>query len=379
MRVLFWSEHFWPYMGGAEVWGLRLVLALRDRGYEFFVVTSHDYLELADEAQYNGITIYRFPFRPALARGNIEQFIEVRQRVARLKRALAPDLVHIHIIGPSVLFHLQTAKAHPAPVSVTMRQEIVTGEVVDGDSIQGQILRAADWVVGCSAAILDQGRRWAPEIIPHSSVIYNAPEAPPDVPEPLSTDPPRLLCVGRLVSYKGVDVAVAAFKSIIDRFPLARLIIAGDGPARPQLERQAIELGLKDAVKFLGWVTSEQVPNLINSATAVIIPSWREGLPWVALEAALMARPVVATSVGGLPEVIVHQQTGLLVEPGNSGAIAAAILSLLEHPERARQMGENARRRAQTVFSWARYVDAYDDLYGELIQRCRCSRPALSR
>jgi len=166
MRVLFWSEHFWPYMGGAEVWGLRLVLALRDRGYEFFVVTSHDYLELADEAQYNGITIYRFPFRPALARGNIEQFIEVRQRVARLKRALAPDLVHIHIIGPSVLFHLQTAKAHPAPVSVTMRQEIVTGEVVDGDSIQGQILRAADWVVGCSAAILDQGRRWAPEIYP---------------------------------------------------------------------------------------------------------------------------------------------------------------------------------------------------------------------
>jgi glycosyltransferase involved in cell wall biosynthesis len=378
MRVLFWAEHFWPYMGGAEVWGLRLVLALRDRGYEFFVVTSHDYLELADEAQCKGITIYRFPFRSALARGNMEQFIDVRQRVARLKRALAPDLVHIHIIGPSVLFHLQTAKVHRAPLSVTMRQEIVTGEVVDDDSIQGQILRAADWVVGCSAAILDQGRRWAPEIIPHSSVIYNAPEAPPDVPEPLPTDPPRLLCVGRLVSYKGVDVAVAAFKSIIDRFPLARLIIAGDGPARPQLERQAIELGLKDAVKFLGWVTSEQVPNLISSATAVIIPSWREGLPWVALEAALMARPVVATSVGGLPEVIVHQQTGLLVEPGNSGAIAAAILSLLEHPERARQMGKNARRRAQTVFSWARYVDAYDDLYGGLIQKCRDSGSAVS-
>ena len=260
-----------------------------------------------------------------------------------------------------------------------MRQEIVTGEAVDGESIQGQILRAADWVVSCSATILDQGRRWAPEIIPHSSVIYNAPAAPPVAPEPLPTDPPRLLCLGRLVSYKGVDIALAAFKSIIDRFPRARMVIAGDGPARPALERQVVELSLTDAVKFLGWVAPEQVATLINSATAVIMPSRREGLPWVALEAALMARPVVATSVGGLPEIIVHEQTGLMVKPGDSGAIAAAIQSLLDHPESARQMGENARRQAQTVFSWDRYVDAYDDLYRGLIRGFAPSKLAVLR
>jgi glycogen(starch) synthase len=367
MRVLFWSEYFWPYIGGAEVWGMRLVLALRERGYKLIVVTSHDYLELPDEAQYRGIPIYRFPFRTALAHRNMEQLREARQRVTRLKQAFAPDLVHIHNLGPSALFHLYTATAHPAPLSITMRQEIVPGQVVGRDSIQGQLLRTADWVVGCSAAILDQGRQWVPEIIPHSSVIYNAPDEPSLLPEPLPTDAPRLLCLGRLIPHKGVDVALAAFASVIDRFPLARLIIAGDGPERPKLEQQAIELGLADVVKFVGWVAPEQVPTVINSATVVVMPSWREGLPWVALEAALLARPVVATSVGGLPDVIVHQQTGLLVKPGDSSAIAEAIILLLDHPERARQMGENARHRAQDVFSWARYVDAYDELYRKLI------------
>jgi glycogen(starch) synthase len=181
--------------------------------------------------------------------------------------------------------------------------------------------------------------------------------------------------LGRLIPHKGADLALTAFASVVDRFPRARLTIAGEGPERPKLEEQAVALGLKDVVEFAGWVSPERVPAIINSATVVIIPSWREGLPWVAMEAAHMARPIVATSVGGLPDVIVDRQTGLLVEPGNSGAIAEAVVWLLDHPEKAVQIGKNARLQAQNAFSWAGYVNAYDDLYQRLVRNRSPSDP----
>jgi glycosyltransferase involved in cell wall biosynthesis len=104
----------------------------------------------------------------------------------------------------------------------------------------------------------------------------------------------------------------------------------------------------------------------MNTATLVLIPSRRESFCLVALEAALMARPLVATRVGGLPEVVVHQQTGLLVEREDVRGIADAVSFLLERPETAAQMGKAARLRAREVFSWDRCVDAYDTLYRRL-------------
>jgi glycogen(starch) synthase len=177
--------------------------------------------------------------------------------------------------------------------------------------------------------------------------------------------------VGRLVSRKGFDVALSAFASIVRRFRSARMIIAGDGPARPALERQAAGLGLTGFVDFIGWVMPEQVPALINTATLMIVPSRREPFGLTALEAAQMARPVVATRVGGLSEIVVHGQTGLLVEKESPDALAEAITTLLKHPETATQMGYAARSRAIEKFGWDRYVDAHVMLYRRLVQEAK--------
>jgi glycogen synthase len=176
-----------------------------------------------------------------------------------------------------------------------------------------------------------------------------------------------VLCLGRLVPDKGFDLALAAFAAIADRFPQLRLIIAGDGPARLSLEKQAAALGIAGWVDFLGWVPPEKVAELINLATIVVMPSHREGLPTVALEAALMARPVVGTRVGGFPEVVLHQKTGWLVPPGDENALAEALLLLLNEPRSAVEMGEAARIRAQEIFSFERYIDAYENLYCRLV------------
>ena len=361
MRVLFWSETFWPRIGGVENLAARLLPALRARGHEFRVVTWED-TESPNHIVYGDIPVYRFPFFSSSNHDGLEPIIEYRRQIADLKNNFAPDLVHINSYGRSVLFHLNTTNAHPAPVLLTLHQQL-PNELIQRDSLLGHLLRTSDWINTCSNSVLIHAQHLVPEIVPCSSVINNAVESPAVSPQPLPFDPPQLLCVGRLVPEKGFDGALSAFAAVVQHFPNARLVLAGDGPERQRLTQRAMELGLAGSVEFLGTVPPETVPYLMNKATLVIIPSRLEGFGLVALEAALMARPVVGTRVGGLTEVVLHQKTGLLTEQDNPATLVEAILFLLSHPQTASLFGEAARRRAQEVFSFERFVDAYDDLY----------------
>jgi glycogen(starch) synthase len=361
MRILFWSETFWPRVGGVENLAAKLLPALQFRGYEFVVVTWEN-TKVPDQLCYQGIPVHRFPFFSGGRQGSLDPLLENRRQVAKLKRDFAPDLVHINSYGQSILFHVNTAGAHPVPTLVTLHQAL-PDERIGCDSLLGHLLRSSDWVNACSDAVLTHARQLVPEIAPRSSVIHNAIEFPTLEPQPLSFDPPRLLCLGRLVADKGFDLALAALATVLDHFPNARLIIAGDGPERDNLKQQTIDLQLTHCIEFIGAVPLDKVAQLINDATLVVIPSRVEGFGLVALESALMARPVVATQVGGLAEVVVHEETGLLVKSGDSAAFAKAIMTLLTHQNTARTYGCAARTRAQDVFSWQRHVDAYDGLY----------------
>ncbi len=365
-RVLFWSERFWPTIGGVGISASKLLPALKARGYEFVVVTLRDYFDLPEEDHFKGISVYRFPFWSSLAKGNVSQIMELRRRIAQLKQTFLPDLVHIGFLGSSVVFHLHTIDAYPSPLLVSM-DSTFPGQELGRDSLVGRTLRTADWVTCVSAARLAEARKLVPEIIDRSSIIYNGREVPSCHPKPLSFETPRLLCLGRLDRIKGFDVALTAFVSVVGRFPKARLVIAGDGPERSELQRQAAQLGLQACVDFVGWVRPDEVPALMNSATIVVIPSRNEGLPNVAKEAAFMVRPIVATDVGGLPEAVVHEETGLLVGKEDSRALATTINLLLEHPEVATAMGRAGRLRAQQLFSLEPYIDAYDALYRRLV------------
>jgi glycogen(starch) synthase len=367
MKILYWTPFFWPTIGGIEILSMKALPALRDRDYDFVVVTSHDGRDLPDEEQYDGIPVHRFPFLTSLSKGNLSQVVKIQREVTKLKQTYKPDLIHLHLGGPISYFHLKTADAHPAVTLVTLHTSFAGYK--GADTLLAQTLTVANWVTAVSDAMLEDARSVVRGISHHSSVIYNGLDMPRLEPDPLQFDMPRILCLGRLIHEKGFDLAINAFALLVDRFPQARLTIAGDGPARLDLEHQATLLGLTEAVEFTGWVNPEDVPMLMNKATVVVVPSrWREPFPLVALEAAQMARPVVATHVGGLPESVVHEQTGLLVEKDDSQTLAEAIAFLLDHPDVAIRMGQAGRSRMQNVFSWERYIDAYDLLYRGLIQ-----------
>jgi len=375
MRILFWSETFWPRIGGVENLAARLLPALRSRRYEFEVVTWEN-LKNPDQIWYQGIPVYRFPFFSGGHQDGLRSMIESRREVARIKQQFAPDLVHINSYGRSVLFHLNTTNAHPAPVLVTLHQAL-PDEPVAHDSLLGHLLRSADWVTTCSNAVLAHARGLVPEIISSSSVIHNGIEMPALESRPIPLEPPRILCLGRLVPEKGFDLALAAFGVVLHRIPSARLVVAGDGPQERKLKQQTIDLGLAHCVDFVGGVRPEKVADLIAQATLVLIPSRLEGFGLVVLEAGSMARPVVATRVGGLPEVIVHEVTGLLVDQENSPALAQAITLLLDYPEVAVQMGQAGRIRVRELFSWERCVDAYDSVYQKLGRTSQVERSSL--
>jgi len=157
----------------------------------------------------------------------------------------------------------------------------------------------------------------------------------------------RLLFVGRLDHVKGVHVLLRALPAVLAAVPAVRLVLVGDGPARSQLARLTAELGVADAVSFRGWLTADQLLPEYERATAVVVPSvWPENFPTVALEALGVGRPLVGSAVGGIPELIDHRSSGLLVAPNEPRALADALLELLLDPDAAGRMAAGARDKA---------------------------------
>jgi len=154
---------------------------------------------------------------------------------------------------------------------------------------------------------------------------------------------PVALFAGAFERYKAVDVLIEAWASIAREVPDAELVMAGDGPMRDEIERRAFELGLASSVVFVGRVPKERVRELLDEASVLLLPSRSEGLPRVVFEAFARARPVVATPVGGVAELVRDHETGRLVPVDDAGALAAATIGLMRDPAAARRMGEAAR------------------------------------
>ena len=167
--------------------------------------------------------------------------------------------------------------------------------------------------------------------------------------------------VGRLVPVKDQATLLAAFAAVREAFPGVTLVLVGDGPERSALECQAHALGIRPHVRFLGERTD--VAELVHLFDVFVLSSVSEGMPLTVLEAMAAGRPVVATNVGGLPEVVEHGATGLLVPAGDPRAMAEAIAKLLREPGVRARMGEAGRQRARSLFDVQHMVQAYETAY----------------
>jgi glycosyltransferase involved in cell wall biosynthesis len=178
---------------------------------------------------------------------------------------------------------------------------------------------------------------------------------------------PIVGAVARLSSEKGMDLLLAAVRSVLDGFPAARLLIVGDGPDRESLGDLSTSLGIADSVRFVG--TRTDIPIIDRLFDVFVLPSRQEACPMALLEAMLAGRAVVATRVGGSPELIQHGQDGLLVPPENAATLAAAVTVLLSDRTRCEVLGSNARAKVVRLFTRERMVQETYALYLRHVQR----------
>jgi glycogen(starch) synthase len=371
LKILYWSGLFWPHIGGAEVISQQLITALQQHGYEFLVITSLYNSELSEEENYKGITIYRLPFHKGVIGHNLKEIERIKQRVIEIKKMFKPDLIHINSIDSSIFFH-QITDIEKDNIPALFTVHSLPSIKIDNNTLIWKVITSSKWVTTASEAMLQTVRKLFPEIDKRSSLIYYGLNVPEIKPEILPINPPRLLCIGRIVKEKGFDIALTALADVITLFPTIRLIITGDGHEKEELWNLAEKLGIAKSVEFTGWIPPEKVPELINTVTAVIVPSrWEEPFGLVALQAAQMTRPVIAACSGGLSEIVEHKKTGLLFEKENVSSLSEQIIFLLKNPELAIKMGEAARTKASQQFAFANYVDSYDNLYKQLVNHCK--------
>jgi glycosyltransferase involved in cell wall biosynthesis len=177
---------------------------------------------------------------------------------------------------------------------------------------------------------------------------------------------PLVMCVARLEPEKDVSTLVAAMTTVRQSFPQSRCVIVGGGREREALLRQAHQSGLKESVVFTGFRIDASL--MIAACDLFVLPSATESFGLVLLEAMKHAKPLIATRAGGPQEVVVHNETGLLVPPGDSAALASAISSLLANPERARALGICGRERLLDLYTAERMARKIAAVYREAFE-----------
>lgn len=289
-------------------------------------------------------------------------------RLARLLHRQRIDLIHAHGQDAAIL----------AAAAVRLRKTrlVVTRHVLDEPSTDWRqrararltlaAFRCADVPVAVSRAAAGRLSQLAGLPVNGIRVVYNgidtqAYERPAAAPAraavcgPLGLSPSAglVLLPAVLRAGKGHDVLLEALPVLRARLPGVRVLLAGAGELEPELRQVAGRHG--DQVRFLGHRTD--MPELMAACDVVVLPSRAEALPTVLMEAAAAGRPVVATRVGGVPEIVEHGQTGLLVPPGDPAALAGAIVQLMMDQRRARTFGARARSLARARFSLDQQVE----------------------
>ncbi|RKY81578.1 glycosyltransferase family 1 protein, partial [candidate division KSB1 bacterium] len=170
--------------------------------------------------------------------------------------------------------------------------------------------------------------------------------------------------VARFTEQKGHRYLIEAAKDVISKESSVHFVLAGDGPLRNEIEEKISELGLDKNFHLLGFRTD--IDKLLHSFDVFLLPSLYEGLPNAVLEAMAAGLPVIATAVDGTPEAVIHNESGILIEPKSTTDIRNAVLRLFEDVKLRDEFGKNARQRVEQKFSWGKEVSEFVELYKSL-------------
>jgi glycosyltransferase involved in cell wall biosynthesis len=344
-------------ISGSEAHLLQLLPDLRARGWDVEFLMLHEdepgAWEFARELEGRGV-----PLADVRLRADVDPiaYADVTALLARRR----PRILHTHLVHADVYGQIAGATTR-VPVRLSTKHGFNWFR-------ESRFFGLADRAVASLAHVhvaISQGlARYLAEVEGFDESEFEVVHygiAGRDGVEPYAGSEPRFLCIGRLIPVKGHLVLLRALAQARAREPGLVLQIAGQGPLEPALKAYAKELGLSGAVRFLGYVSPIQAA--IEGAAAVVVPSLGEGFGMVALEAMERGRPVIASDVGGLPEIVADGETGFVVPAGDAEALADAMVALASDLPRAAAMGKAGRRRALESFTQERSTQGIERLY----------------
>ena len=363
-------------IAGSENHLLTLLEGLRARGEDarflLLVEPGNPVDAMVAAASARGIPVER-----AIIRGNLDPALILR--LARRFRQQKPDLVHTHLFHAD-LYGTLAARLAGVPGVVSSRHNDnafrrrppyrqlnhFLWRLTDaGIGISDAITRFAIEVEGAPASKMTTVRYGLTPTIQVADRDAARAALPAEIGAP--EDALLLGMVCRLIEQKGIPYALQAFAQIADQFPMAHMVIAGDGVLRAELEALAGSLEIGKRVHFLGWRTD--TPRVFAALDVFLMPSLWEGFGLVLLEAMAQGVPVVGSAVSAIPEVVAEGETGLLCPPGDADCLAAALATLLADPERRAALGAAGRARLESHFNPDRMVDETLAVYERVKQK----------
>ncbi len=365
MKILFHCVYFPPEVGGLESHVYYLAKALVERGHGVQVVTSRSLPGVEGEEDMSGIRVWRtwLPSRSPL--GWVAHSLASIPKTRAL--AAEADMIHAQAFA-SVLPAAAGRLRSGAPMVATFHTShfLTRARSRSWRPILGDLVRRPDYCLAASEEIADVAMALAPgtkvEALANGVETNFFRRVDPLLPRKNGT---RIVVPRRLFPKNGVEYLIRALPLILQEVEVEAVFI-GDGPERGRLEALAKQLGVSHRVDFLGKRPHAEMPGLLSSGDLAVIPSLMEATSVAALEAMACELPVVASDVGGLPE-IVNGQVGGLFEAGNPEALARAVLGLLDEGDLA---GKGASARERVIARWSndrlaeRHLEIYSDLLG---------------
>lgn len=363
MKIVLLSELFPPkWFAGTEIATYNIATHLAESKHEVHVVTSSD-SGILDFYEENGFCVHRatLPRVKVLgmflfALGSLKLIIKIR-----------PEIVHAQNIMMGITGYL-SKKVLKIPYVVWCQGSDVYLPWFLKKQISKIILKNADAIMVLSQNMKNEIRTLCEcenklIILPNGVNIEDFRPHPRNYNSKMKKN---LIFVGTLRPIKGVRYLIEAFKIISNKRHDVQLNIVGDGEERDILERLTVSYGLAESVNFIGGVSSNKIPEYLADADIFVLPSLSEGMPLVILEAMASGLPIIATGVGGLPDILQNGDNGFLVQPRSPGLIAEKILYLLENENVMREIAENNVTKVQQ-FSWRSVVERLERHYSHIL------------
>lgn len=367
--------------GGAEQVLVNVLPELQARGHTCEIVALWPPYTLQGDLERAGVRVHRLNW----SYGRRWSMAGAVTRLVRLVRRRRPDVLHAHLLFADLYVALSRPLL-PAPARV------MWGQNTDFDFLHGSLsARAAHALLPAAfrygfdglAAVGDEvAQHYSKHVGVDVRTIFNAVPIPP-LPTgdtgarrqaalarwKIAPEEFVLLVAARLAPEKNHRVLLEALEIMGQSGRRPQVLVAGDGPLREELERQARARGLLSQVTFCGRIEHSRLLLLLPAVDAFVLPSQHEGLPLALAEAMAMQRPVLATPVGGVPDLIQDNINGLLVPPGDARALAHGIERLMDDPALRERLGTAAREQVVRSFSSARVAEQWEAFYQELIAR----------